>query len=75
MNSKPLIGQKGKLTQLTVKTPVGLMQFLIGELKGKSRTTVKSLLAHRQVSVGAHTITQFDYPLEPKQIVTVNWGV
>ena len=75
MNSKPIVGQKSKLTQLTVKKPVGLMQFLIGELKGKSRTTVKSLLAHRQVSVGAHTITQFDYPLEPNQIVTVNWGV
>src|SRR5665647_2353688 len=75
MSSKPIIGQKDKLTQLTVTKPIGLMQFLIGELKGKSRTTVKSLLAHRQVSVGVHTITQFDYPLEPKQIVTVNWGV
>ena len=51
------------------------MEFLIEQLKGKSRTTVKSLLAHRQVSVGTHTITQFDYPLEPKQLVTINWGV
>lgn len=51
------------------------MEFLIEQLKGKSRTTVKSLLAHRQVSVGAHAITQFDYPLESNQIVTINWGV
>ena len=51
------------------------MAFLIEQLKGKSRTTVKSLLAHRQISVGTHTITQFDYPLEPNQLVTINWGV
>ena len=51
------------------------MEFLIEQLKGKSRTTIKALLAHRQVSVGTHTITQFDYPLEPNQLVTINWGV
>lgn len=67
--------QKDKVTQLTVKKPVRLMEFLIEQLKGKSRTTVKSLLAHRQVSVGTHTITQFDYPLEPNQTVVINWGV
>ena len=75
MTSNPAGKQKTKLTQLTVKKPVRLMQFLMEELKGKSRTTIKSLLAHRQVSVGTFTITQFDYPLEPKQVVTINWGV
>ena len=67
--------QKAKVTQLTVTKPARLMEFLIEQLKGKSRTTIKSLLAHRQVSVGTHTITQFDYPLEPNQSVTINWGV
>jgi 23S rRNA pseudouridine1911/1915/1917 synthase len=51
------------------------MEFLLEQLKGKSRTTVKSLLAHRQVTVGIHTITQFDYPLEAGALVTINWGV
>lgn len=74
MATKPVTKQKIKLTQLTVKKPTPLMKFLIDELTGKSRTTIKSILAHRQVSVGNHTITQFDYPLEPKQIVTINWG-
>lgn len=75
MIAKPENKDKSKLTQLTVKKPAPLMQFLIEQLPGKSRTTVKSLLAHRQVSVGAHAITQFDYPLEPGQMVTINWGV
>lgn len=75
MSTKPLHNQKEKLTQLTVKKPAKLLEFLLAELKGKSRTTVKSLLAHRQISVGAHTITQFDFPLEAAQLVTINWGV
>ena len=75
MSTKPFNKQKAKLTQLTVTKPARLMEFLIEQLKGKSRTTIKSLLAHRQVTVGTHTITQFDYPLEPKQTVTINWGV
>lgn len=75
MSTKPFLKQNDKVTQLTVSKPSRLMEFLIEQLKGKSRTTVKSLLAHRQVSVGTHAITQFDYPLEPNQLVTINWGV
>lgn len=74
MSTTPSNKQKAKVTQLTVTKPARLMEFLIEQLKGKSRTTVKSLLAHRQISVGTHTITQFDYPLEPNQLVTINWG-
>ncbi len=75
MSTTPFNRQKSKVTQLTVTKSARLMEFLIEQLKGKSRTTIKSLLAHRQVSVGAHTITQFDFPLEPNQFVTINWGV
>ncbi len=75
MSTTPFNRQKSKVTQLTVTKSARLMEFLIDQLKGKSRTTIKSLLAHRQVSVGAHTITQFDFPLEPNQFVTINWGV
>jgi 23S rRNA pseudouridine1911/1915/1917 synthase len=75
MSTAPSNKQKAKVTQLTVSKPARLMEFLIEQLKGKSRTTVKSLLAHRQISVGTHTITQFDFPLEPSQLVTINWGV
>jgi len=75
MSTNPSNKQKAKVTQLTVTKPARLMEFVIEQLKSKSRTTVKSLLVHRQISVGTHTITQFDYPLEPNQLVTINWGV
>src|ERR1035437_5030867 len=63
-----------KQTQLTVKEASGLLKFLLANLPGKSRTTVKSLLAHRQVAVDNHTITHFDYPLDPGQTVTITHG-
>jgi 23S rRNA pseudouridine1911/1915/1917 synthase len=75
VSTKPISKIQAKLTQLSVSKPTPLMEFLIEQLKGKSRTTIKSILAHRQVTVGTHTITQFDYPLEANQMVTINWGV
>jgi len=40
-------------------------------MPGKSRTSVKSLLAHRMVVVGPRIITQFNYPLKPGMEVCV----
>ena len=73
---KPSNPEKGspKLIQLVVTTNSELLKFLIEQLKGKSRTTVKALLAHRQVSVENHTITQFDYPVLAGQQVTITMG-
>lgn len=73
-NRIPQEKAKAKITQLKVNEANTLLKFLLEQLKGKSRTTVKSLLAHRQVSLGAHPITQFDYPVEKGQTVTINWG-
>ena len=73
MEQKPSTPEKGspKQIQLTVKANSELLKFLIDQLKGKSRTTVKALLAHRQIAVENHTITQFDYPVLAGQKVTV----
>ncbi|HNY65034.1 MAG TPA: RluA family pseudouridine synthase [Deltaproteobacteria bacterium] len=65
---------KAKQTFLTVSEPSGLLEFLLGSLPGKSRTTVKSLLAHHQVSVDHKAVTQFDHPLKPGQQVVVNFS-
>jgi len=51
-----------------------LMKFLLAQMPDKSRNTIKSLLAHRQVSVNGQIISKFDYPLEPGQQVKVNWN-
>ena len=63
-----------KQIQFTVKEHAGLLKFLLSQMPEKSRTTVKSFLAHRQVAVDYHTITHFDYPLNPGQVVTITHG-
>ena len=61
-----------KLTQLTVKEPAELMEFLLSKMGGMSRNSVKSLLSHRQVSVNDKITTQFNLPLKASDKVTVN---
>jgi 23S rRNA pseudouridine1911/1915/1917 synthase len=63
-----------KQTFLQVSEPAELMKFLIAQLPGKSRKTVKSLLAHNQVSVDYKTTTQFNHQLKPGQQVIINWS-
>ena len=45
------------------------MNFLIAKFPEKSRTTIKSLLAHKQVSVDDMVTTKFDFPLKRGQVV------
>ena len=55
-----------------VKQEAMLLPFLITNFSGKSRTTVKSYLAHRQVDVNGVAVTQFDHPLRVGDVVTVS---
>ena len=54
-----------------VKEDCTLMPFLLQALHDQSRTTVKSLLAHRLVQVNNQPTTQFDTPLKPGDTVSV----
>ena len=54
-----------------VEETTTLLPFLLSQVKGKSRNTVKGLLSRRQVQVGGKTVTRFDHPLRPGQIVTL----
>jgi pseudouridine synthase, RluA family len=63
-----------KETHLKVAEPIELMTFLLAKMGGMSRNSVKSLLAHRQVMVNDKVTTQFNLPLQPGGIVTVNSG-
>lgn len=76
MNNSPTNTPKGELKQLLLDVDENsqLLKFLIDTLKGKSRTTVKSLLSHRQVAVDHHIITQFDYPVMVGQKITITLG-
>ena len=59
---------------LEVKENAGLLEYLIGNVKGQSRTTIKSWLAHRQVTVDNHIITQFDYPVLQGNKIIITLG-
>jgi 23S rRNA pseudouridine1911/1915/1917 synthase len=54
-----------------VTEPTHLLKFLIEMMPGRSRTTVKSILANRLVVVGKRISTQFNHPLEPGMEVCV----
>ena len=51
--------------QYIVKEAKGLLDFLLENVEGESRTRIKSTLSGRGVKVDGKIITQFDYPLTP----------
>lgn len=63
-----------KQTIIKINESASLMSFLRKNLTDKSRTSIKSLLLHRQVSVDDKVVTRHDYPLLTGQTVTINWS-
>ena len=64
--------EKLKEVALKVTSPSELMKFLIEKFPEKSRSTIKSLLAHKQISVDEMVTTKFDFPLKRGQMVFLN---
>lgn len=50
-----------------------LLNFLFQIFPEKSKTTVKSYLAHKQIAVNKIVRSQFDYPLQPGDTVAINF--
>jgi 23S rRNA pseudouridine1911/1915/1917 synthase len=63
---------KLKEIALKVTEPAELMKFLIEKFPEKSRTTIKSILAHKQVTVDDMITTKFDFQLKRGQMVFLN---
>ncbi|MBR1784105.1 MAG: RluA family pseudouridine synthase [Bacteroidales bacterium] len=59
-----------KNTKFTVAEPATLLEFLAASLPGTSRTRLKQLLAHN-VYVDGRRTTQFNHPLQPGQLVSI----
>lgn len=57
--------------KFTVENKVELLTYLFEKMSDKSRTTVKSFLTHRQVSVNDIVITQFNFILREGDIVSI----
>lgn len=66
--------KQSKQTSLEVKESALLMNFLQQQLPDKSRTTIKSLLTHRQVSVNHKIVTRYDHAIHPGEVVLITWG-
>ncbi len=64
-------GQKLCL-KFIVKEPAGLLCFMLNKISGKSRNNIKSILSHREVTVDGSVVTQFDYNLQPGQMVCID---
>ena len=63
-----------KIKEIAVKVTEAseLMKFLIEKFPEKSRTTIKSMLTHKLVTVDDMVTTKFDYPLKRGQMVFLN---
>lgn len=61
----------GKVQNFVVNEPIGLLDFLFENMKGKGVNKVKSTLKYRLVSVDGKVTTQFDYPLRKGQVVSI----
>lgn len=55
----------------TVTESVGLLDFLLFNLKNKSRNNIKSILTHREILVDGQIVTKHDHILSPGQKVRV----
>jgi 23S rRNA pseudouridine1911/1915/1917 synthase len=66
--------EKDIQTFLKVTEPGELLNFLLKKMPDKSRSTVKSLLSHRQIAVDYKITTQFNQSLKTGQEVIINWG-
>ena len=66
--------EKKKNITFPVQSADELLPFLMQALNGKSRTSVKSLLAHRQVYVNGAVQTRHDTPLKPGDSVMIMSG-
>lgn len=55
------------------EAPTTLLPFLIEALAPRSRSDVKSILAHSHVSVNGTPTTQFNLPLQPSDEVLINF--
>lgn len=59
------------IREFKVEEPVELLEFLVKKMPEMSRTKVKEILAH-STSVNGRRVSQFNYPLQPGQMVAVS---
>lgn len=64
--------EPGGTSRITVREPAELMNFLLEKMGGMKRTSIKTLLSHRQVSVNGAITTNYATALKTGDIVEVS---
>lgn len=64
---------RSDFTQFKVTEETELLVFLLAKITSRSRNDVKALLRDQQIVVDGKSITQFNHPLKPEQVVEVKW--
>ncbi len=65
-------GNPNEYEHYKVEKPAPLLEWLMENVKGPSKTKVKQTLQGRGIKVNGKTITQFDYALKPGMKVSVS---
>jgi len=65
--------RKPRGRRITVKESSTLLPFLINALNDQSRSSVKAMLGHGQISVNGKVTTHFDTPVEPNDVVGISY--
>ncbi|OAV67692.1 Ribosomal large subunit pseudouridine synthase D [Bacteroidales bacterium Barb4] len=59
--------------RVTATEPALLLPFLFGILNNQSKSSVKAMLKHRQISVNGKVMAQFDLPLSANDVVGISY--
>jgi len=65
-------GNPNEYDHYTVGKPAPLLEWLLENIKGQSKTKVKQTLQGRGIRVDGKTVTKFDYPLKPGMKISVS---
>lgn len=71
-NNRNYSNQQHEYDHYTVGKPAPLLEWLLANIKGESKTKVKQTLQGRGIKVDGKTVTQFDYALRPGMKVSVS---
>ena len=75
MQKRKRYGKQGpsRIYDYQAKEETTLLPLLFAILEPKSRSDIKSMLAHHHVAVNGTPVTQFDMPVTPADVVSINF--
>lgn len=71
---KNILRGRTHIRRISVKEPSTLFPFLLLQLQDQSKSSVKKIFTNKQISVNGRPTSQFDDPLQPGDIVEINYG-